>query len=151
MSSALPFCCCFYFFWRFSIIHHCCWPPLKHLLLHPLSQRSHAIVLLILKFVAMVQPSSSQLCPSAPPSLLFFLHEFIQTLSGSLVSCLCFHFSDYSWSPFDICFLLLFSSSSRCHTPGSSKSNPRHIKAEISENKFKQRSWLQSQQMPSPN
>lgn len=141
MSSTLLFWCPLYFFWTFSIIHHCYWLPLKPLLLHPLSQRPSAIILLILKFVAMVQPSF-QLCLSALRSLLFFLHEFIHPLSCSFVSCMYFHFSGYTWTPFAICFPPPSSSSNGCLTPSSSQAHLRHIKADISENNFKERFWL---------
>lgn len=50
-------------------IHSCCWFPLKSLLLHLQNKKPHAI-LLILKFVAVVQ-CSSQL-HSCSPSLLTF-------------------------------------------------------------------------------
>lgn len=70
VSGALPFCGCFYSFWKCSIIHYYCCHPLKTLLLQPWNQRPHIIILFVLQFVAMVQPSS-QLCPSSPAFLLF--------------------------------------------------------------------------------
>lgn len=95
------------------------------------------IILLILKFVAMVE-TSSQLCPSVPPSLLHDLYSlYLAVLSPActFISLITLALLlEYIFYP---CLIL-----QRMNHPSSRKVDPRHIKANISKNKSKQRCWL---------
>lgn len=91
--NVLPFSNPFNFFLRFRI--HRCWFPLNSLLLHLLRQKLHAI-LLILKFVAVVQcsshlhlcsPSLTTLCSPCTSISLFTLRLLLADSFWHMCSC----------------------------------------------------------------
>lgn len=116
-----------FFVLRFRI-HGCCWFPLKSLLLHLQSEASCYSV-------------NSEVCCCGA---MLFSTSFMQSLSAKILFSVCLHLFclllPSFWRTLSGMYVPVLSSiSSECLRPGSSKADPRHMKAKISETKYKQR------------